>query len=97
RKLLRSLGSIKVPYIFSISSKPLNLQSSHKKILFSFFIGAGIYVLSNHKNNSFLAFTFAPVAIMAANYIQAQPSKWIREGVVIGITLIAAAIFIMQL
>lgn len=86
-----------VPYIFSISSKPLNLQSSHKKILFSFFIGAGIYMLSNHKNNSFLAFTFAPLAIMAANYIQAQPSKWIREGAVIGITAIALAIFLLQL
>jgi hypothetical protein len=86
-----------VPYSLSISSKPLNLQSSHKKILFSFFIGTAIYVLSAHKNNSFLAFTFAPLAIMAANYVQSQPGKWVREGVVIGTTLIAIAIFVLQL
>jgi len=86
-----------VPYVFSINTKPLNLQSSHKKILFSFFIGTGIYVLSAHKNNSFLVFTFAPLAIMGANYIQSQPNKWIREAVVIGITAIAIAIFLLQL
>lgn len=86
-----------VPYIPSISSKPLNLQSSHKKILFSFLLGAGIYVLSNHKNNSYLSFTFAPLAIMGANYIQAQQSKWVREGVLIGIAVVAIAIFVLQL
>jgi Family of unknown function (DUF6427) len=85
------------PYVLSISSKPLNLQSSHKKILFSFLLGAGIYALSNHKNNSYLAFTFAPLAIMGANYIQAQQSKWLREGVLIGITVVAIAIFVLQL
>jgi hypothetical protein len=85
------------PYVVSISSKPLNLQASHKKILFSFFIGAAIYALSDNKNNSFLAFTFAPLAIMGANYVQSQPSKWVREGVVIGISVIAIAIFVMQL
>lgn len=86
-----------VPYIFSISSKPLNLQSSHKKILFSFLLGAGIYVLSNHKNNSYLTFTFAPLAIMGANYIQAHPIKWVREAVLIGIAVLAIFIFVMQL
>jgi len=86
-----------VPYIFSISSKPLNLQSSHKKILFSFLIGVGIYVLSAAKNNSFLAFTFAPLAIMGANYIEGQDNKWVREAVLIGIAVIAIFIFIMQL
>ena len=86
-----------VPYIFSLSSKPLNLQSSHKKVLFSFLIGVGIYVLSAAKNNSFLAFTFAPLAIMGANYIESQDNKWVREAVLIGIALIALFIFIMQL
>jgi hypothetical protein len=86
-----------IPYVLSINSKPLNLQSSHKKILFSFLLGAGIYALSNHKNNSYLAFTFAPLAIMGANYIQAQQSKWVREGVLIGIAVVAIAIFVLQL
>ena len=86
-----------VPYIFSLSSKPLNLQSSHKKVLFSFLIGVGIYVLSAAKNNSFLAFTFAPLAIMGANYIETQDNKWVREAVLISIAFIAMFIFIMQL
>lgn len=85
------------PYIVSISSKPLNLQSSHKKILFSFLIGVAIYVLSDDKNNSFLAFTFAPLAIMGANYLEAQQNNWFKEAVAIIITAIAIALFLMQL
>jgi len=85
------------PYVVSISSKPLNLQASHKKILFSFLAGVTIYVLSAGKNNSFLAFTFAPLAIMGANYIEGQPNKWVREATLAGITAIAIFIFLMQL
>lgn len=86
-----------VPYIFSISSKPLNLQSSHKKVLFSFLIGVAIYVLSDDKNNSFLAFTFAPLAIMGANYLENQDNKWFKEILLIVIVLIAISIFFLQL
>jgi hypothetical protein len=85
------------PYIVSISSKPLNLQSSHKKILFSFLIGVAIYVLSDDKNNSFLAFTFAPLAIMGANYLEAQQNNWFKEAVAVTITAIAVMLFLMQL
>ncbi|KGO92696.1 DUF6427 family protein [Flavobacterium subsaxonicum] len=85
------------PYIVSIPSKPLNLQSSHKKILFSFFVGVGIYVLSAHKNNSFLAFTFAPLAIMGANYLESQDNIWVREIATALIGVIAIVIFMMQL
>ncbi|WP_294823957.1 DUF6427 family protein [uncultured Flavobacterium sp.] len=86
-----------VPYIFSISSKPLNLQSSHKKILYSFLIGVGIYVLSNNKNNSFLAFTFAPLAIMGANFLESQENVWFREIALAVIVIIAVLLFTMQL
>lgn len=85
------------PYVVSIPNKPLNLQASHKKVLYSFLVGVGIYVLSSGKNNSFLAFTFAPMAIMGANYIESQENKWLREAVVIGILAIAIFIFTMQL
>ncbi|MXN92587.1 hypothetical protein GR160_15265 [Flavobacterium sp. Sd200] len=85
------------PYVVSLSSKPLNLQSSHKKILYSFLIGVGIYVLSAEKNNSFLTFTFAPLAIIGANYIESQENQWVREAVVSGILAIAVFIFFMQL
>lgn len=86
-----------IPYGFSISSKPLNLQSSHKKILYSFLIGIGIYVLSDHKNNSFLAFTFAPLAIMAANFLESQENKWFKEIALALIVLISVFLFTAQL
>ena len=85
------------PYIFSITSKPLNLQSSHKKILFSFLIGIGIYVLSAGKNNSFLMFTFAPLAIMGANYLEAQENVWVKEVITGLLVLIAGFLFMSQL
>jgi len=85
------------PYVVSITSKPLNLQASHKKVLYSFLVGVGIYILSSGKNNSFLAFTFAPMAIMGANYIESQENKWVREAVITGILAIAVFIFVMQL
>jgi Family of unknown function (DUF6427) len=86
-----------VPYIFGISSKPLNLQASHKKILYSFLIGIAIYVLSANKNNSFLAFSFAPLAIMGANFIEGQENPWVREAIVCGVGMVAIFIFLMQL
>lgn len=79
-----------VAQVGMLSSKPLNLLSSYKKIIFSFLIGVGIYVLSADKNNSFLAFTFAPLAIMGANFLESQKVKWIREsilGIIVGITV----------
>lgn len=86
-----------ITQIASLPSKPLNMHSSYKKVLFSFFIGVAIYVLSDHKNNSFLAFTFAPLAIMGANYLEAQENKWVREiglGIIVALTLF---FFIAQL
>jgi hypothetical protein len=85
------------PYIFSITNKPLNLQSSHKKIIYSFLIGVAIYVLSANKNNSFLVFTFAPLAIMGANYFESQENKWFKEVVLGIIVLIAIFLFASQL
>jgi len=86
-----------VTQALSVTSKPLNMQSSHKKILFSFFIGVAIYVLSDSKNNSFLAFTFAPLAIMGANYLESQDNIWIKEGILTLIVVIALLLFVSQL
>lgn len=85
------------PYMVSIPNKPLNLQSSHKKIIYSFLIGVGIYALSAHKNNSILAFTFAPMAIMGANYFESQENNWFKEIMMGLIVLIAVFIFVVQL
>lgn len=86
-----------VTHTVSVPNKPLNMQSSHKKIIFSFFIGVAIYVLSDNKNNSFLAFTFAPLAIMGANYLESQENVWVREGLLILFVAIALFLFVSQL
>jgi hypothetical protein len=83
--------------LVTVSSRPLNLQSSYKKIIFSFFIGVAIYVLSGDKNNSFLVFTFAPLAILGANYLESQENKWFRESVLGVFVAIAVFLFVSQL
>lgn len=83
--------------IVSLPSKPLNMQSSYKKIIFSFFIGVAVYVLSADKNNSFLAFTFAPLAVMGTNYLEAQENKWFTEIFLAVVTLIVVFLFASQL
>lgn len=80
-----------------VTNKPLNLQASHKKIIFSFLIGVTIYVLSDGKNNSFLAFTFAPLAIMGANYLETQDNRWFRESLLGIFVAIAIFLFVSQL
>ena len=86
-----------VAQVAMLSAKPINLHSSYKKVIFSFLIGVAIYVLSANKNNSFLAFTFAPLAIMGANFIESQKVKWIRESILILIVLISLGLFFAQL
>lgn len=86
-----------VAQIGMLSSKPLNLHSSYKKVVFSFLIGVGIYVLSADKNNSFLAFTFAPLAIMGANFMESQKVKWVKESIMALIVIITMFLFFSQL
>lgn len=86
-----------VTQILALPNKPLNMQASYKKVIYSFLIGVLVYVLSADKNNSFLAFTFAPLAIMGANYLESQDNFWVREGVVILITGVALFLFFSQL
>src|SRR5690606_35612244 len=86
-----------VAQVGMLSSKPLNLHSSYKKVVFSFLIGVGIYVLSADKNNSFLAFTFAPLAIMGANFIESQKVKWVKESIMALIVIITMFLFFSQL
>ncbi len=86
-----------VLYIFDIPNKALNMQSSHKTILFSFIFGVGIYVLSANKNNGSLAFCFAPLAIIGANFLEKIENKWARESVVYALVAFGLFFFIMQL
>ena len=86
-----------VLHIFDIPNKALNMQSSHKTILFSFILGVGIYVLSANKNNGSLAFCFAPLAIIGANFIEKIENNWVKEIVVYSLLAFGVFFFVMQL
>lgn len=98
---LAVFSSVAVLFAFTqfvaLPNKPLNMQSSYKKVMVAFLIGVAVYVLSADKNNSFLAFTFAPLAIMGANYLESQDNKWVRE-IFLGLfTAISVFLFVSQL
>lgn len=86
-----------VSHLFDVPNKALNMQSSHKAILFSFVLGVGIYVLSANKNNGCLAFCFGPLAIIGANFIEKIENNWVKEIVVYALLGLGIFFFIMQL
>ena len=86
-----------VLHVFDIPNKALNMQSSHKTIVFSFFLGVGIYVLSANKNNGSLAFCFAPLAIIGANFIEKIENNRVKEIVLYALVAFGVFFFIMQL
>ncbi len=86
-----------VTHLFDIPNKALNMQSSHKTILFSFILGVGIYVLSANKNNGCLAFCFGPLAIIGANFIEKIENNWVKEIVVYTLLGLGFFFFLMQL
>ncbi len=67
------------PSVFSITSKPLNLQASYKKVIFGALIGIVIFVISANKSNDVLVFTFLPMVIMATNTIEYLQNKFQQE------------------
>ncbi|UOX34948.1 DUF6427 family protein [Flavobacterium sediminilitoris] len=86
-----------VSMIMTINATPLNMQSSYKKILFSFLLGVGIYILSADKNNSCLIFCLAPLSIMGANFIENLENKILKEVTLYSLLVIGLFFFIMQL
>ena len=75
----------------SLSSRPLVLLSSYKKVIASFFIGILVFVLSAHKSNETLVFTFAPLSIMTTAHIEISQPK-LKEEIVLFV-LIACSLF----
>ncbi len=86
-----------VSHVFDVPNKALNMQSSHKTILFSFILGVGIYVLSANKNNGCLAFCFGPLAIIGANFIEKIENNLVKEIVVYSLLGLGIFFFTMQL
>ncbi|MCG2610353.1 DUF6427 family protein [Flavobacterium sp. SM15] len=83
--------------LISLPNRPLNMQSSYKKIIFTFLLGVAIYVLSAEKNNSFLMFTFFPLSVLGTNFLESQENKWVKESVLGGLVIISLIIFFGQL
>jgi hypothetical protein len=81
----------------SLSSKPLLLQASYKKIITSFFIGTIIFLISPNKSNDLLLFTFAPLAIMATSHIEMKQLKLKQEMVLAVLILCSLFAFFSQL
>jgi hypothetical protein len=78
--------------IFStLSSRPLVLLSSYKKVIASFFIGVLVFILSANKSNELLVFTFAPLAILATAHIEISQPK-LKEEIVLFV-LLACSLF----
>jgi len=75
----------------TLSSRPLVLLSSYKKIIASFFIGVFVFVLSDHKSNELLVFTFAPLSIMATSHIELSQLQ-LKEEIVLYV-LLACSLF----
>jgi hypothetical protein len=61
------------------SNKPLSLHTPYKKVIASFFIGVVVFIISSNKSNDLFIFTFAPLAIMASSYIEANQLKLKQE------------------
>ena len=77
--------------IFSITNKPLILQASYKKMIFSFLIGVTIFLISPDKNNEMLVFTFMPLSVMCTTNIEYSQSKIYQE--IVLLLLIAGCFF----
>ncbi|WP_264520051.1 DUF6427 family protein [Flavobacterium sp. N1994] len=65
--------------VFSLTNKPLILQASYKKMIFSFLIGVTIFLISPEKNNAMLLFTFMPLSVMCTTNIEYSQNKMYQE------------------
>ena len=64
---------------FLISKQHLSSQIILKKMMFCFGIGVAVFLLSNHKNNALLVFTFYPLAIIATLAVEVEKNKLLNE------------------
>jgi hypothetical protein len=86
-----------ISMLVTISGRPLQLQSSYKKIVFSFFLGLFIFVISASKSNDLLIFTIAPLAFMATSHVE-LPQEKLRQEIVLALTIISSLfLFFFQL
>jgi hypothetical protein len=78
-----------ISMLASLSSKPLLLNSSFKKVIASFFIGLIIFAISSNKSNDFLIYTIAPLAIMATSHIEVKQLQ-LKQEMVLGVLILCS-------
>lgn len=83
--------------IFTLSNKPMILQASYKKMIFGFFIGVIVFLISINKSNAMLVFTFLPLSVLCTNNIEYSQSKTYQEIVLILFILAGFFSFFSQL
>ena len=81
----------------TLSSRPLVLHASYKKIIASFFIGVLVFVFSANKSNDILLYTIAPLAIMATSHIEIPQVKLKKEMVLVVLIICSFFSFFSQL
>ena len=98
---LSTYSMIAVFFFFSLlgilSQKPLNLQAAFKKTLFSFLIGVVIFILSDHKSNEVLVFSFFPLAIMGTTNIEFYQNNLRQNIILISVLVLCLFAFFTQL
>ncbi len=98
---LSTYSMIAVFFFFSLigilSQKPLNLQAAFKKTLFSFLIGVVIFILSDHKSNGVLVFSFFPLAIMGTTNIEFYQNNLRQNIILISVLVLCLFAFFTQL
>lgn len=80
-----------------LSSRPLVLHASYKKIIASFFIGVLVFVFSANKSNDILLYTIAPLAIMATSHVEIPQVKLKKEMVLVVLIICSFFTFFSQL
>ncbi len=78
-----------ISMIATLSSKPLVLHSSFKKIIATFFIGVIIFLVSSNKSNDILIFTMAPLAMMATSHIE-MPQRKLKQEMVLFVLIVCS-------
>ncbi|HOD09144.1 MAG TPA: DUF6427 family protein [Flavobacterium sp.] len=83
--------------IFTLGNKPLVLQASYKKMIFSFFVGIVIFLFSPEKSNAILVFTFLPLSVLCTNNIEYSHNKTYQEIVLFTVAIATITCFFFQL
>ena len=78
-----------ISMVMTLSSRPMQLHASFKKIIVAFLIGIVIYVISAHKSNDLLVFTIAPLAMMTTSHIE-MPQLKLNQELALGVLILCS-------